>query len=291
MRENVTIVETPRDAFQGLPRLIPTAEKIRYIHTLIDAGFKHIDLGSFVSTKHVPQMADSSDVVHAFKAQQSVERIAIVVNTQGLERALHTGDLDALGFPFSLARQFQIQNSGVSIVDTWPMAEHIIARTEQHDLSLILYLSMAFGNPYGEAWDEEALFAFIRKLGAIGVRHISLSDTVAVAKPEQVKRVFLRAQGEQPKIHFSAHLHGKPENWFECVHAALEAGCRRFDAAAGGLGGCPFAQDTLVANIPSEGLAERLEALGFNTGVNLVKARACAQIAREFQKQYGPVSK
>jgi len=287
MGEAVTIVETPRDAFQGLPRIIPTDEKIRYIRALIDAGFRHIDLGSFVSPRAVPQMADSREVVNAFRNERSLERIAIVVNMQGVERALDIGGLDALGFPFSLSRTFQLQNTKTNVTSTWPVVEKLIERTEQHDLSFILYLSMAFGNPYGEAWDEESLFAFIRTLGSMGVRHISLSDTVALAKPEQVARIFRRALKDQSDVTFSAHFHGRPENWFDCVQAALDGGCRRFDAAAGGLGGCPFAQDKLVANIPSDTLVQRLEKLGYSTGVNVEKALPCGNLAREFQSKYG----
>ncbi|HYG76877.1 MAG TPA: hydroxymethylglutaryl-CoA lyase [Planctomycetota bacterium] len=287
MPEHITIVETPRDAFQGLPRPIPTAEKIRYIQSLRNAGFKHIDLGSFVSPKAVPQMADSENVVRAFSSWRDGERIAIIVNEQGLDRALSVGGLDAIGFPLSLSAQFQLQNTKATPMQVWPMLEKMISRIEQHDMSFILYLSMAFGNPYGEKWDEEELFGLIRRLCAMGIRHISLADTVALARPEQVSRIFKRAVKEQPKIEFSAHFHGRPENWFDCVDAALNAGCRRFDAASGGLGGCPFAQDGLVANIPSDQLARRLTELGFVTGIDLEKADCCSKMAREFQALYG----
>ena len=287
MPDSVVIVETPRDAFQGLPQFIPTEEKIRFIQTLVDAGFKHIDLGSFVSPKAVPQMADSEKVVQAFGALKGVERIAIVVNEQSVQRALGVGGLDALGFPFSFSSQFQVQNTRVSTQQTWPLVEKLISTIEQHDMSFILYLSMAFGNPYGEAWNEEELFNLIRSLCGMGVRHISLADTVALARPEQVGRIFKRAMAEQPKIEFSAHFHGRPDTWFECIQAALEAGCRRFDGAVGGLGGCPFAQDAMIANIPSDQLAEKLSALGYTINVDLKKASACAELAREFQKKYG----
>lgn len=287
MADKVIIVETPRDAFQGLPKLIPTAEKIRFIRALLDAGIQHIDLGSFVSPKAVPQMADSEQVIRAFGALHDIERIAIVVNEQGLERALGVGGLDALGFPFSFSAQFQMQNTKTTPKQTWPLVEKMISKIEQHDMSFILYLSMAFGNPYGESWSEEELFALIRSLCAMGVRHISLADTVALAKPEQVRRIFQRARAEQPKIEFSAHFHGRPETWFECIEAALEAGCRRFDGAVGGLGGCPFAQDTMVANIPTDQLAHKLAALGYAVAIDLKKMSTCAELAREFQKTYG----
>ena len=283
----VTIVESPRDAFQGLPGQIPTTEKIRFIRLLIDAGFKHIDLGSFVSPKAVPQMADSRVVVEAFRQDANVERIAIIVNEKGIDRAIDVGGLDALGFPFSLSSRFQLLNTKTTEKQIWPLIKSMITKTEKNDLSFILYLSMAFGNPYNEPWDEEVLFGSIRNLCAMGVRHISLADTVAVAQPEQVRRIFLRARLEQPKIEFSAHFHGRPETWFDCVQAALEAGCRRFDAASGGLGGCPFAQNALVANIPSDQLARKLVSLGYTTGVDLTKIDACATFARELQEKYG----
>ena len=154
-------------------------------------------------------------------------------------------------------------------------------------MSFILYLSMAFGNPYSEHWNEEELFTVVRSLCSMGVRHISLADTAALAKPEQVRRVFLRARAEQPNIQFSAHFHGRPDNWHECVEAALDGGCRRFDTAAGGLGGCPAVSDTLIANVPSEQLVLKLGRAGYKTGIDPEKALACAALAREFQKKYG----
>jgi len=283
----VTVVETPRDAFQGLPKNIPTSEKIRYIRALIDAGFKHIDLGSFVSPQAVPQMSDSSAVVQAFRNETSVERIAIVPNLRGVEDAVSVGGLDALGFPFSLSQQFQLQNTRTSTTQTWTLVESMMSKTEKHDMSFILYLSMAFGNPYGEAWSEDSLFTMIKTLMKMGVRHLSLADTVAVAKPDQVARIFKRALAEYPNVKVSAHFHARPENWFDNVNAALQAGCLRFDAAANGLGGCPFAQDTMVANIPSDDLVRKLEGLGFKTGISLQKLETCSALAREFHRQYG----
>jgi len=286
MRRSITVVETPRDAFQGLPKNIPTDEKIRYIRTLIDAGFKHIDLGSFVSAHAVPQMADSAAVVRSFRDETSVERIAIVPNLRGVEDAVSVGGLDALGFPFSLSQQFQLQNTRTSTTQTWTLVESMMAKTEKHDMSFILYLSMAFGNPYGEPWSEDSLFTMIKTLMKMGVRHISLADTVAVAKPEHVSRIFQRALAEYPNVQFSAHFHARPENWFDNAGAALNAGCKRFDAAANGLGGCPFAQDTMIANIPSDELVRKLEGLGYSTGVNLQKLESCSALARELQRNY-----
>ncbi len=291
MPETVTLVETPRDAFQGLSKFIPTTEKIRYIASLLDAGFTHIDLGSFVSPKAVPQMTDSADVFAAFAARAGIERIAIVLNEKGAQRAFAVPGVETLGFPFSLSDRFQKQNSGKLQFETWPAMNAIFHDAALRKKSFILYLSMAFGTNYDESeekdWSEEKLFAFIQMLVTLGgVTHISLADTVGVAKPKQVSRVFNSVLKAFPGVLFSAHFHGSPKSWMRSVDAALDAGCRRFDCAAGGLGGCPFACDELIANIPSEKLAARLEKRGISTGIDLEKINHCAKAAKEFQARY-----
>ena len=291
MPETVTLVETPRDAFQGLTKIIPTPEKIRHISALLDAGFTHVDLGSFVSPKAIPQMADSEKIFAEFAARKGVERIAIAVNEKGAERAFAAAGVDTLGFPFSLSDRFQKENTGRLQFETWYAMKHIFSETTRRKRSFILYLSMAFGTRYEEPdeklWSKEKLLAFVQMLVTIaGVGHISLADTVGVAKPKQVESAFKLLKKEFPGVLFSAHFHGNPKNWMRCVEAALSAGCRRFDCAAGGLGGCPFACDELIANIPSEKLAQRLERLGFSTGIDLEKARQCARAAKEIQAKY-----
>ena len=286
MAEAVTLVETPRDAFQGLTKLIPTGEKVRYIRALLDAGFKHLDVGSFVSPKAVPQMADTRAVVEAVRGNKAVEYIALVANERGVERAIECGGLDALGFPFSFSHEFQLRNTHHSLSEVWRVVERLQARIESADLSFLAYLSMAFGSPYGEPWDESALLAFLTSLSRTGIRHVALSDTIGCARPEQVRQVFRRARIELPELELSAHFHGRSGDWHFNVLAALEAGCRRFDGAAGGLGGCPFAQDRLVANVPSEGLVQHFEERGFATGIDPAKLAACANLAREFQATY-----
>ena len=287
MPETVEIVETPRDAFQGLSKFIPTAEKIRYVRTLVAAGFRHIDLGTLAAPQETPQLADTLDVVKACQSETHVERRVLIVSDIGLEQAFAVGGLDGIGFSLSLSPEFQARQGTATEAQTWHWIEKLIARVEQHDMSFILYLSMAFGGPSGTKWSEEGLFVMVRSLCGIGVRHISLADTVAAASPAQVRRVFQRAKAEQPQVRFSAHFHARPEHWFDCVQAALECGCRRFDAAAGGLGGCLFGPDTLVANIPSEQLALQLAQLGYQTGIDTEKAQVCVGLAREFQKRYG----
>ncbi len=291
MPETVTLVETPRDAFQGLSKLIPTSEKIRYIASLLDAGFTHVDLGSFVSPKAVPQMADSADVFAAFADRKGIERLAVVVNEIGARRALAAKGVDVLGFPFSISDRFQKENSGKLPFQTWPAMNSTFHETTQQKKSFVLYLSMAFGTRYDDLnetpWSDEKLLAFIETLITVsGVDHISLADTVGVATPKQVKRIFLHVRKTYPGTLFSAHFHGNAKTWMRCVDAALDAGCRRFDCAVGGLGGCPFAHDTLIANIPSEKLAARLEHHGFTTGIDLDKIKHCAKSAQTFRSQY-----
>jgi hydroxymethylglutaryl-CoA lyase len=286
MSESVVIVETPRDAFQGLAKPIPTPEKIRYVRAVLEAGFKHVDVGSFVSPKAVPQMADTRAVVEAVRGDRGVEYIALVANEQGVDRAIECGGLDTLGFPFSFSNEFQIRNTNKTVAETWPVLERMIAHTEDADMSFLAYVSMAFGNPYGEPWDEEKLLDFLKALRRSGVRHVALSDTTAVARPEQVKHLFERARAEVPEVAFSAHFHGRPDDWSQNILAALKAGCRRFDGACGGLGGCPFAEDRLIANVPTEGLVELLESHGYSSGIDHGKLAACAKLAREFHQQY-----
>ena len=291
MPEFITLVETPRDAFQGLSRLIPTVDKIRHIAALLDAGFTHVDLGSFVSLKAVPQMADSADVFAAFSGRKGLERLAIVVNESGAKRAFAVPGVDALGFPFSLSDRFQRENSGKLQFETWPAMKAIFHEARVLKKNFVLYLSMAFGTRYDDPdeknWSEEKLLAFVETLITVGgVDHISLADTVGVATPSRVRRVFQAVRKTFPGTQFSAHFHGHARSWLRVVDAALDAGCRRFDCAAGGLGGCPFAHDTLIANIPSEKLAARLEKEGFSTGIDLDRINQCARTAREFQERY-----
>jgi hydroxymethylglutaryl-CoA lyase len=286
MPEAVEIVETPRDAFQGFRLFVPTAEKIRYIRALMAAGFRHIDLGTLGRPEQTPQLADTLDVIRALQSETHVGRRVLVMEEKGLEQAFAAGGLDGIGFSFSLSSQFQLRQTKTTEARIWPLMEKMVARVEQHDMSFILYLSMAFGNPFGEKWSEQELFVMIRNLCGLGVRHISLADTVAAARPEQVRRVFQRAAAQQPNVRFSAHFHGLRGNWFECVQAALESGCTRFDATIGGLGGTPLAPDALVANIPSDQLALRLGQLGYRTGIDPEKTRDCVALARELQRKY-----
>jgi hydroxymethylglutaryl-CoA lyase len=283
---NITLVETPRDAFQGLPQFVPTAEKLAHAAALLEAGFKHLDLGSFVSSKAVPQMADSAEVFAALKDRPAVERIAIVANAAGAARACAAAGVDTLGFPFGLSERFQFANSRLTRRETWAELNACETSARQAGKGFILYLSMAFGNLEGEPWSLCALDQFVTQLAGTGIKAVSLADTVAVAQPTQVGTVVRALRAGYPKLEFSAHFHSRPGDDLACIDAALDAGIVRFDCAAGGLGGCPFAHDMLIANTPSEVLARHLARRGFETGLNLDRLDACAAHARELQRRY-----
>lgn len=285
---HLTLVETPRDAFQGLPLFIPTTEKILYIRSLLSAGFRHLDFGSFVSPKAVPQMADSLQVWEAIRRPDAYF-IAIVANERGLDRAIEASGIAAVGFPFSLANAFQKNNTNRSIAETWPIVGRMVRRCRPSGIDLILYLSMAFGNPDGEPWSLQLLLAFIERLGDLGIQTVSLADTTGVADPKQVREVFEAASSRFKELEFGAHFHSRLDRWDENIRAAYAAGCRRFDSATAGLGGCPFAQDQLVGNIPTELLVEWLERCGEKTGIDRKQLRTCAQKAQELQLRYGGV--
>lgn len=248
----VKIVECPRDAWQGLKRQIPTALKVRYLRALIDGGFKHIDAVSFVSPKAVPQMADSEEVLEQLAPDPHLEIIGIVVNERGAERAIGTGAVSTLGFPCSISETFLQRNQKQSTEENRAMLRTIAQLAHGAGLNVVAYVSMAFGNPYGDAWSEEVLGAAVGELAGAGVDAISLADTVGVAEPELIRRVVEPAMRECEPIELGVHLHSTRAQAAEKVLAAFDAGCRRFDSALGGLGGCPFAQDALIGNIPTE---------------------------------------
>ncbi len=262
MSERVKIVECPRDAWQGLQRQIPTEVKAGYLRRLITAGFTHIDAVSFVSPIAVPQMADAESVLAALKPPAGVEVIGIVVNRKGAERAIATGRVQTLGFPYSISPMFLKRNQHQTLQESQEILEAITELARQAGLGVVAYVSMAFGNPYGEAWSRDQVADACAALVACSVRQISLADTVATATPAQIAEVFAVTLAAHRDVEFGIHLHSRPGDAAAKVRAAYAAGCRRFDAAVGGLGGCPFAQDTLVGNIPTEVLVDVLGELG-----------------------------
>jgi hydroxymethylglutaryl-CoA lyase len=258
----VKLIECPRDAWQGLKRQIPAELKARYLRALIAAGFRHIDAVSFVSPKAIPQMADSEKVLEQLDGPDEVEIIGIVVNEKGVDRAIATGAVTTLGYPFSISETFLRKNQNQTIEDSCKALESIKTRADATGLAMVVYISMAFGNPYGDPWDENELRQAVGKLAALGVRSISLADTVGVAGPDLIRRVVQSITNQYADYDIGVHLHSAPGEAATKVLAAYDAGCRRIDSAIGGLGGCPFAQDALVGNIPTESVIAALQERG-----------------------------
>ena len=258
----VKLIECPRDAWQGLPGTIPAEVKADYLRVLIAAGFKHIDAVSFVSKAAVPQMADSELVLQYLDPPDDVEIIGIVVNEKGAERAVATGAISTLGFPYSVSPGFLKRNQNQTPEESLEALEAIGSVAFKAGLDLVAYISMAFGNPYGDVWSIDEVVDACDLLADNGVTHISLADTVGAATPKLVKDLVSDVMAVHNGIEIGVHLHARPDTAEALIRAAYQAGCRRFDSAIGGLGGCPFAQDALVGNLPTELLIETLKDLG-----------------------------
>jgi len=258
----IKLVECPRDAWQGLQGQIPTYIKIDYLKALISAGFKHIDAASFVSPKAVPQMADSDEVMKELDPPDDVEIIGIVVNEKGAERAIQTEAVRTLGFPYSISPTFLQNNQRQTLEEAIEELEKIGKQAGDAGLDTIVYISMAFGNPYGDLWNIDELVEAVGLLESEDIHTISLADTVGMATPAQIREVVSAVLAKYSYLEIGVHLHSRREHAMEKVLSAYDAGCRRFDAAIGGLGGCPFAQDALVGNIPTEKVLEALTQRG-----------------------------
>ena len=259
MSSSIKLIECPRDAWQGLQGQIPAYIKTEYLKALISVGFKHIDAVSFVSPKAVPQMADSEEVLKELDPPDDVEIIGIVVNEKGAQRAVATGAVSTLGFPYSISPTFLQSNQRQTLEEAIEELEKIGKVGGDAGLDTVVYISMAFGNPYGDLWTVDEVVEAVGLLETESIHAISLADTVGMATPEQVREVVSAVIGKYDYLEIGVHLHSRPEQAVDKVLAAYDAGCRRFDSAIGGLGGCPFAQDALVGNIPTEKV---LEALG-----------------------------
>jgi len=268
VRNAVTLIECPRDAWQGLSRQIPTELKSRYLRALIEAGFKHIDAVSFVSPKAVPQMADSEKVLGQIDLPNDVEIIGIVVNEKGAERAIATQAVSTLGFPCSISETFLRKNQNQTLAECYKVLESIKRKADDAGLNTVAYISMAFGNPYGDPWDKTQVRDALNKLVDVGIQSVSLADTVGMAGPDLIRSVFESVTSEYPGRDLGVHLHSAPVEAESKVLAAYDAGCRRFDSAVSGLGGCPFAQDALVGNIPTECLFAALKQRGVELPVS-----------------------
>jgi hydroxymethylglutaryl-CoA lyase len=262
MTEIVKLIECPRDAWQGIPTHIPADAKAAYLRQLIAAGFRHIDAVSFVSPASVPQMADSETVLQLLNPPQDVEIIGIVVNEKGAERAIATRFVKTLGFPYSISPEFLRRNQNQTQKESLRVLGSVAALAEDAGLDVVAYISMAFGNPYSDPWSVDAVADACKQLTGLGIRQISLADTVGLATPPQIAETVARAIEASEGAQIGVHLHARREEAAAHIRAAYHAGCRRFDSALGGLGGCPFAQDALVGNIPTEILLAELSALG-----------------------------
>jgi hydroxymethylglutaryl-CoA lyase len=287
----VAIVECPRDAWQGLRQIIPTEEKIRYLTSLVSLGFRHIDAVSFVSPKHVPQMADSEAVMRELSkvklpAGGAPEIIGIVVNAQGLDRALAAPGVTTIGYPYSISAYFRRANANMSREESRELVEKLQRDTKAAGRKLVIYISMAFGNTYDEPWGPEIVEETLVWLKDVGVRTVSLADTVGTASPEEVAHLYGTVKNCVAGVEIGIHLHSRPEGAAEKVLAAYEAGCRRFDGALTGLGGCPFAGDALVGNIPTEAVLTTLAARGVSTGIDTKSLAVACAMTHELREQY-----
>jgi len=262
MSETVKLIECPRDAWQGLKGQIPAELKANYLQALVSAGFKHIDAVSFVSPNAVPQMADSEEVLKELDPPDDVEIIGIVVNEKGAQRAIATEAVRTLGFPYSISPTFLENNQRQTLEDAIEELEKIEKKADEAGLDTVVYISMAFGNPYDDPWSIDEVVEAVGLLELQEIRMISLADTVGLAPPEKIHEVVSAVMAKYDYLEIGVHLHSRPDQAAAKIIAAYDAGCRRFDSAIGGLGGCPFAQDELVGNIPTETVIETLRGRG-----------------------------
>ena len=278
----IKIIECPRDAMQGIKTFIPTHRKVAYIQSLLEVGFDTIDFGSFVSPKAIPQMQDTSEVLSQLDVSQTTSKLlAIIANTQGATLASQQNAIRYLGFPFSISENFQMRNTHKTIAQSTITLMEIIEIANKNNKEVVAYLSMGFGNPYGDPWNVEIVSEWTEKLANMGVKILSLSDTVGSSTPEVITYLFSHLIPKYPTIEFGAHLHTTPNKWLEKVDAAYKSGCRRFDGAIQGFGGCPMATNTLTGNMPTEKLLSFFTAINEQTNTS----------PRHFEKAYTQATK
>jgi hydroxymethylglutaryl-CoA lyase len=283
----VKLIECPRDAWQGLPQQIPTETKANYLRALMAAGAKHIDAVSFVSPKAVPQMADSEKVLDRLDIPGEVEIIGIVVNEKGAERAIKTEKVTTLGFPYSISPTFLQRNQNQTLEESIDTLEKIAGKAFDGGLELVAYVSMAFGNPYGDLWNEEEVVEAVGILADMDIRQVSLADTVGAADPELISRVVAAVLAKHDHIEIGVHLHSTPQDAESKVLAAIAAGIQRIDSAVGGLGGCPFASDKLTGNIPTEAVLSALKKRGIVAPFDSAALDNLQRLTQEIATHYG----
>ena len=280
--EAIKIIECPRDAMQGIKAFIPTDRKVAYIQSLLRVGFDTIDFGSFVSPKAIPQMQDTAEVLASLDLSKTQSKLlAIIANTQGAIAAAQHQPIQYLGFPFSISENFQMRNTHKTIAESLVTLQEILEIANTANKEVVVYLSMGFGNPYGDPWNVEIVGEWTEKLSNMGVKILSLSDTIGSSTPDVIQFLFSHLIPKFPKIEFGAHLHTTPDKWFEKIDAAYNSGCRRFDGAIQGFGGCPMAKDVLTGNMPTEKLLSYFNSKKENTNLS----------AMSFESAYNEASK
>ena len=271
MPKKIKIIECPRDAMQGIKTFIPTELKANYIQSLLRVGFDTLDFGSFVSPKAIPQMRDTKEVLGKLDLSSTrTKLLSIVANLRGAEIACSIDSIDYLGFPFSISENFQMRNTHKTISESEIVLKDILEITQKSNKKLVVYMSMAFGNPYGDPWDVDIVSEWADRLQSMGVEILSLSDTIGSSKPESISYLFSNLIPKFPNIEFGAHLHTHPNSWYEKLNAAYNAGCYRFDGAIQGLGGCPMASDSLTGNMPTEKIISYFNSENIDTQIDIL---------------------
>ena len=276
MIDKVKIIECPRDAMQSIKTFIPTNTKLSYLQSVVDVGFDVVDIGSFVSPKAIPQLSDTSIIIDSIDLSNSnSELLVIVANKLGAINASKFDKIGYLGYPFSISENFQMRNTNKTIKDSEKELAEIISIAEKANKKVVVYLSMCFGNPYGDPWNLDIVNHWVYKLSKMGVKIISLSDTIGTSNPESIKSIFYSVLNNHIDIEFGAHLHSDPSTWYNKIHSAFEAGCRRFDGAIKGFGGCPMASNKLVGNMPTEKILSYLNTKKIHNNVSSLRFESC----------------
>jgi hydroxymethylglutaryl-CoA lyase len=285
--KSVKLIECPRDAMQGIKPFIPTDEKVRYIQSLLKCGFDTIDFGSFVSPKAIPQMQDTADVLSMLDLSQTQSKLlAIVANRRGAEDASKFPEINYLGYPFSISENFQMRNTHKTISESVEVLKSILEIAHASDKSVVTYLSMGFGNPYGDPWSTDIVGEWTEKLADLGVKILSLSDTVGSSTPDVIEDLFSTLIPKYPDMEFGAHLHTTPDAWYEKVHAATLGGCRRFDGAIQGFGGCPMAKDDLTGNMQTEKMLSYFNSKNIENSIRMTSFESAYNKASDLFTKY-----
>lgn len=278
--ETVKLIECPRDAMQGIKTFIPTEVKVNYLQALLRVGFDTLDFGSFVSPKAIPQMQDTAEVLARLDLSQTRSKLlAIIANTQGALNAAEHQEIQYLGFPFSISENFQMRNTHKTIAESLVTLQEILEIAQGSNKEVVAYLSMGFGNPYGDPWNVEIVGEWTERLAQMGVTILSLSDTIGSSTPEVITYLFSNLIPKYPNVEFGAHLHTTPDKWYEKVDAAYKAGCRRFDGAIQGFGGCPMAKDDLTGNMPTEKMLSYFTTVKAHTGLSPMSFESAYNVA------------